>query len=144
MGFDDTKWWDFFDVPVPANPDMTPNGSKNKTISIGDVLAVGFYAFTWDNHTPNINGVDYDSVKDSCDYNADTAPDEEGICYYCSPSAQPNPPWDAGPPNTRIDMGDVLLALVQVGLDCGGLPGPAPAAAGPTPWPWMPFNSRGH
>jgi hypothetical protein len=38
--------------------------------------------------------------------------------YDRSPSADPNRPWDAGPPDGAITMGDVLAALAQVGLKC--------------------------
>ena len=44
LGLNPHGWCDFFDVPVPANPDMTPNGSKNGAISFGDVGEVVFYA----------------------------------------------------------------------------------------------------
>jgi len=122
MGFDDAKWYDFYDVSVPAVPDMTSNGPRNQVVDMGDVLGVLFYVFADDNGPPNGNGVDYDSVKGSCDWNADTTPDEEGLCYDRSPGPEPNPPWDAGPPNGVIDMGDVLAALGQFGLDCSGPP----------------------
>jgi len=39
-GFDPNAWYDFYDVPVPANPDPTPNGTKNQAIAMDDVGAV--------------------------------------------------------------------------------------------------------
>ncbi|GAG44245.1 unnamed protein product, partial [marine sediment metagenome] len=39
-----------------------------------------------------------------------------------SPGPEPNPPWDAGPPDGAVSMGDVLAVLAQVGLDCNGEP----------------------
>jgi hypothetical protein len=124
-GFDPRApyWYDVYDVPVPANPDPSPNGPKNRTVNIGDVLAVLLYAFAKDGGPPNGNGVDYDSVKGSCDVGGDTVPDEEGMCYDRTPSAIPNPPWEAGPPNGVINMSDVLTALAQVFVvDCSGSP----------------------
>jgi parallel beta-helix repeat protein len=120
--FDDAKWYDFFDVPAPANPDMTANGPRSKAVTMADVLAVLFYVGTRDGDggVPNANGVAYDSVKGSCDWNADTTPDKEGLCYDRSPSTVPNPPWEAGPPNGAVSIADVLTALAQVGLSCSG------------------------
>jgi hypothetical protein len=112
-------WYDFYDVPVPANRDPTANGVKNKAVSLGDVGAVLFYTgasrtgICGDN--PNGVGVDYD-----CDKNGDTIAD--GLNYDRSPSAAPNPPWDAGPPNSAISLADVGAVLAQVGLDCSGPP----------------------
>ena len=89
---------------------------------MGDVMAILFYVNAYDGGPANGHGVAYDSVKGSCDWNADTVPDKEGICYDRSPSAPPNPPWDAGPPNGAVNMPDVMAALVQVNLDCSGPP----------------------
>jgi hypothetical protein len=120
LGFNLLAWYDFCDVPVSANPDMTPNGPKDKAVTMSDVLAVLRYvgAFDGDDGALNPNGVAYDSVKGSCDWNGDTTPDKEGLCYDRSPSAEPNPPWDAGPPDAAVTMSDVLAALAQVGLSC--------------------------
>lgn len=112
FGFDPMDPWDVFDVPAPANPDPTPNGPKNRLVDMADVLAVLLYVFADDNGPANANGVDYDSDKDG---NAA----EDGLAYDRSTGPSPNPPWDAGPPNGIVDMGDVLAALAQVGLDCG-------------------------
>jgi len=130
--YDPLAWYDFYDVPVPAYPDPTPNGTRNKAIAMDDVLAVLFYTGTsptgacGDN--PNANGVDYD-----CDKDGDTVPD--GRDYDRTPGPEPNPPWDAGPPNGAVAMDDVLAVLAQTGLDCSGPPpsgggGSAGASAG--------------
>ena len=120
IGFNPHNYWDVYDVPVPANPDPTPNGPKNKVVDMGDVMAVLFYAFAeatgvcGDN--PNANGVDYD-----CDKNGDARKD--GRDYDRTPGPEPNPPWDAGPPNGLIDISDVLAALAQAFVvDCSGPP----------------------
>jgi hypothetical protein len=115
MGFNPTAWYDFYDVPVPAYPDPTPNGPKNHAVTIGDVLAVLFYVGTSDNEPPNANGVDYDSDKDG-----DTV--EDGLAYDRTDSPLPNPPWDAGIPNGPVSMVDVLAALAQIGLSCASEP----------------------
>jgi RHS repeat-associated protein len=62
-----------------------------------------------------VNGVDYDSDK-----NADTV--EDGLDYDRSPSAAPNPPWEAGPPDGAVTMADVLAVQPQVGRNCIGAP----------------------
>ena len=115
-GFDPRApyWYDFYDVPVPANPDMTPNGPRDRSVTMSDVLAVLSYfgTFDGDGGTPNPNGVGYDTVKDSCTIGG-LPSQEEGLCYDRSVGAEPNPPWDAGPPNGVIDMADVLAALAQ-------------------------------
>ena len=116
--YSDSAWFDFYDVPVPANPDPTPNGPKNQAITMGDVLAVLAYFGACDGCPANGNGLDYDSVKGSCDWNADNTPDEEGLCYDRSVSPEPNPPLEAGPPSGAVNMSDVLAALSQFGLSC--------------------------
>jgi hypothetical protein len=119
MGFNPNAWYDFYDVPVPANLDPIPNGTRDKAVNFGDVLAVLFYTGTLQSGAcgdkPNGNGVDYD-----CDKNGDTIAD--GVDYDHSPSLPPNPPWDAGPPDGAITFSDVLAVLAQVGLSCGGPP----------------------
>jgi hypothetical protein len=115
IGFNPLNFYDFFDVPVPANQDPTPNGSKDKQIDIGDVLAVLFYSGANENGVPNGNGVDYDSDKDG-----DTVKD--GRTYDRMSSPPPNPPWDAGMPDGAISQIDVGVVLAQVGLDCSGPP----------------------
>jgi hypothetical protein len=120
--YDPLAWYDFYDVPVPAVPDPEANGSKNRGINIADVLAVLFYVGAYEGGPPNPSGVAYDSVKGSCDWDADTTPDEEGFCYDRSPGVEPNPPWEVGPPSGAVNMSDVLAVLAQAGLDCSGPP----------------------
>jgi hypothetical protein len=117
-------WYDFFDVPVPASPDPTPNGPRNQAIATADILAVLLYVGTYhgDGGTPSAKGVAYDIVKGSCDVDGDTVSDKEGLCYDRSVSTEPNPPWAAGPPDGAVNMADVLGLLAQVGLDCRGAP----------------------
>jgi hypothetical protein len=116
---------DFYSVPVPARPDADPNGPKNEVVTMQDVLAVLLYVGTHegDSGSPNPNGVAYDAVKGSCPGPfAGGFAQREGLCYDRSPSAAPNPPWEAGPPNGAVNMSDVLAVLAQVGLDCGNPP----------------------
>jgi hypothetical protein len=122
MGFNSNAWYDFYDVPVPARADPSPNGARTRVVDIRDVLAVLFYAFADGGGPPNANGVSYDTIKGSCDIHGDATPDKEGLCYDRSASSAPNPPWDAGPPNQVVDIRDVLAALAQFGLNCSGPP----------------------
>jgi hypothetical protein len=131
MGFNPNAWYDFYDVPVPARPDLAPNGIRNRVVDVRDALAVLWYAFTDSTGTcgdnPNGKGMDYDCDK-GMDTNGDIVVDippdgvPDGRSLDRSPGPAPNPPWDAGPPNGVIDMGDVLAALAQFGLDCSGPP----------------------
>jgi Zn-dependent metalloprotease len=112
--YDPTAWWDFYDVPIPANNDPTPNGSPNGAINLQDVVGVLKYVGTSDNGGSN-GRVDYDSDKDG-----DTVKD--GRDYDRSPSPAPNPPKDAGPPSGAVNLQDVVAVLGQVGLSCTGVP----------------------
>ena len=109
--YSDSAWWDFYDVPTPAYGDPTPNGSRNRTIGMDDVLAVLIYVGAREDDVPNGNGVDYDSDK-----NGDTVKD--GRDYDRSPSLLPNPPSEAGPPSGAVGLEDLLSVLAQVGLGC--------------------------
>jgi hypothetical protein len=133
--YDPLAWYDFYDVPVAANADPTPNGTRNQAVALTDVLAVLFYVGASQScpavttcgealppnspacctNTSNPNGVDYDMDKDG-----DTVAD--GQDYDRRPSAEPNPPWEAGPPDGAVSMQDVLAVLAQVNLDCSGPP----------------------
>ncbi len=120
--YNDSVAYDFYDVPVPVNTDPVANGPRNAAVTMSDVLAVLRYVGTKDGGLPNPNGVDYDSVKGSCDWNADTTPDKEGLCYDRSSGPAPNPPWEAGPPDGAISMQDIMVVLPQMGLNCSGPP----------------------
>lgn len=117
MGRDPDDPWDFYDVPIPVNPDPTPNGPKNHAIAMDDVLGVLFYVGTQEGGTTNANGVAYDTVKDSCDWDKDGTWDKEGICY----DRTPDPPL-SGPPDWAVAMDDVLAVLAQTGDSCVVLP----------------------
>jgi len=108
--FQDQAWYDFFDVPIPANNDPTPNGTRNRAVNLQDVVGVLKYVGTALNGASN-GKVDYDSDK-----NGDTVPD--GVDYDRSPSPAPNPPKDAGPPSGAVNLQDVVAVLGQVGLNC--------------------------
>jgi hypothetical protein len=136
MGYDPLNGWDFFDVPVPATMDPNPSGSRDHVIDIRDVLAVLYYAGATSGGPPNGNGVSYDSLKDG-DWNGDTvvdAGDRTGLRYDRTTSADPNPPWEVGPPDGTVAVTDVLASLAQSGLICLGLPSPTPTPSRtPTP-----------
>jgi len=133
LGLDPLTWYDFYDVPVPARPDPVPNGGRNQTVDIADVLAVLFYAFAeptgYCGDNLNANWVDYDCDK-GIDTNGDTVADippnglPDGRDYDRSPGLPPGGGADpAGPPNGVIDMADVLAALAQAfAVDCSGPP----------------------
>jgi len=106
VAYQDSAWYDFYDVPVSALW-IDPTGTYDRAVTMGDVLAVLFYVGARLSppsaiYVADLNG---NSVKD-------------GLEYDRSPSADPNRPWDAGPPDGAITMGDVLAALAQVGLKC--------------------------
>ena len=118
--YSDSNWYDFYDVPVPANTDPTPNGTKDRAVNLQDVTAVLKYVGTCNNCPPNASGVDYDSLKDG-DWNGDTvvdALDKVGRRYDRGPSPAPSPPYDAGAPNGAVNFQDVVVVTNQVGLDC--------------------------
>ena len=128
--FSRSAWFDFYDVPVPANPDSTPNGLRDRAVGMDDVLATLFYFATFDGDAgdPTSNGVTYDSLKDGDWFNGAgqvMSPDglvnqwdKVGRRYDRSPGPVPNPPWNAAPPDGAVGMDDVLVVLAQFGLDC--------------------------
>jgi sugar lactone lactonase YvrE len=105
--------WDFFDVPAPALTRTSPNGARNRAVTIQDVIAIVSYIGTADNGPANMNGVNYDT-----DYNGNTAKD--GREYDRTPSTTPGEPWRSGPPNGAVTIQDALVALAQVGDACAG------------------------
>jgi hypothetical protein len=110
VSFQDSAWYDFYDVPAPANNDPTPNGTRNKAINVSDVVGVLKYVGTFENG-PSNGKVDYDSDKDGNGV-------KDGVDYDRSPSAAPNPPKDAGPPNGAVNVSDVVAVLGQTGRSC--------------------------
>ncbi len=105
-----TNPWDFFDASVPALTSVDPSGVRNRSVSIGDVLAVLFFAGTFESGGPNGNGVTYGS-----DVNGDGVAD--GLEYDRSPGS-PSQPWRSGPPTGSVGIQDALIAVVQVGHHC--------------------------
>lgn len=59
-----------YDVPTPANPDPTPNGTRNGVVDDNDLKAVGMYQGARRGGPPNQQGLSYDSDK-----NGDGIPD---------------------------------------------------------------------
>jgi hypothetical protein len=109
--------YDFYDVPVPANADPTPNGTRNKAVNLQDVVAVLKYVGTSNGGPPNGSNVDYDSLKDG-DWNGDTVVndgDKVGLRYDRNVTA---PPFLSGAPNGAVNLSDVVLVLNQVGHSC--------------------------
>jgi len=106
--YDPLDPYDFYDVPVGALK-IDPTGVRDQAVTMGDVLAILAYV----GDTPAKSAY-------NTDLNGNTVKD--GLEYDRSPSAEPNPPWDAGPPDAAVTMSDVLAALAQVGLSCAGPP----------------------
>ncbi len=140
--------WDFYDVPGASQRGPAPNGPRDHSVDISDVLAVLLDAGTTAGGPPNGNGVSYDSLKDGDWFDSvhqamypDGVVDDwdrVGRRYDRSASPPPNPPWDAGPPKGVVDMSDVLGVLAQAGVRCMGLPEPTPT---PTTT-WTPTTTR--
>jgi RHS repeat-associated protein len=105
MGYDDGDPYDFYDVPVPSL--KAGAGTRNGAINITDVLAVLDYSGASE------GGPDYEADRNGNGI-------RDGVEYDRSPSPPPNPPYDAGPPDTAISMADVMAANAQAGLECSG------------------------
>jgi hypothetical protein len=104
--------WDFFDVPTPTLLPGSTAGTRNKVITISDVLAVPRYVGTSavNPSTPNANGAMYGS-----DLNANGPDGQE---YDRTPSTDPNKPWLTDAPNAVVSIADVLVAQTSVGDHC--------------------------
>jgi sugar lactone lactonase YvrE len=102
---------DFFDVPVPALTPSNTTGTRNKAVSIADVIAILTYIGTYDTGPANANAVSYNT-----DLNANSIPD--GREYDRTPSTDPSKPWRSAAPNGAVSIGDALVALNQVGDNC--------------------------
>jgi len=103
--------WDFFDVPTPALTASNSTGTRNKLVSLADVLAVVAYVGTALNGPANANGADYDT-----DRNGNGIID--GFEYDRTPSSDPLKPWRSGAPSNLVTLSDALVALAQVGHNC--------------------------
>jgi hypothetical protein len=110
VSYQDSAWYDFYDVPSPTNNDPVPNGTRNKAVNVADVVGVLKYVGSFENGASN-GKVDYDSDKDGNGI-------KDGIDYDRSPSLAPNPPKDAGAPNGAVNVQDVVAVLGQTGRSC--------------------------
>lgn len=112
---DPNNQYDFFDTPVPALLPTQTTGTKDKTASLADVLAVLRYVGTVNNGPPNSDGADYDT-----DLNVNGVND--GVEYDRAPSSNVAKPWRSGAPNGSVTLQDALVALAQVGDSCAAPP----------------------
>ncbi len=103
--------WDFFDVPVPVLLPSSTTGTRNKAVSISDVIAIVSYIGTFDGGAANANGASYNS-----DLDGDGVAD--GREYDRAPSADMSKPWRSGAPTGAVTIADALVALNQVGDNC--------------------------
>lgn len=122
--------WDFYDVPLPVAADPSPNGTRNHSITLGDAIGTLFYVGTHagDAGTPNASGVTYDSTKDGDWFDTSSGtmgtdgsigPDDAvGRQYDRTASADPSKPWQTGPPNGAVSIGDVIVQLNSIGSNC--------------------------
>jgi|SRR3989344_5342410 len=88
--------WDFFDVPLPPGDPGT--GTKNGSISDGDVAGVKAKFGTTQGGPPNKSGQNYNPAFDRTFVGLDR--------------------WDLGPPNGSITGADVSLVRAQFGHSC--------------------------
>ena len=107
--------WDVFDVPAPALRPSNTTGVRNKVVSIQDVISILFYVGTTEAGAANANGANYTSDLDLNGI-------EDGAEYDRSPAPIPAKPWRSGPPNKVVNIGDAIIALNQVGLNCSPAP----------------------
>src|SRR5439155_17004559 len=105
--------YDFFDVPVPALLPADGSGTKNKAISLGDVLAVVAFVGTSaaEPDRTNANGATYGS-----DVNNNGI--QDGAEYDRTASVIPAQSWHSRAPNGSVTLQDALVALNQVGDNC--------------------------
>ncbi len=108
---DPTSPWDFFDVPSPALTASTTTGSRNRSVTIGDVIGILLYVGTLNGAGANANGVSYNT-----DINRNGVPD--GQEYDRAGSSDPTKPWRSGPPSGAVTIADAITALSQVGDTC--------------------------
>jgi Zn-dependent metalloprotease len=109
--------WDFYDVPVPAGPDLgadgkpilTPASVRNKAVTLADVGVVLAYVGRTDSNPAYTQDNNADGIAD-------------GQQLDRTSSTDPSKPWQSGPPNGAISLFDVGVALAQVGHSCAGPP----------------------
>jgi hypothetical protein len=104
------SFWDFFDVPTPALKSGVI-GTKNRAVTLADVLAVLAFSGVIDNGQPNPGGYDYDT-----DVNGNGI--EDGREYDRLPSSDPSQIWRSSPPNGVISLQDATVANAQTGNTC--------------------------
>lgn len=88
--------YDFFDVPLP--PGAPGTGSKDRVISLEDIMGVIAKVGTLAGGPANPSGQVYNPDFDRT---------------YLGPE-----PWDLGPPNGAVDVSDVLFVINQFGHSC--------------------------
>src|SRR5207249_9355584 len=104
---------DFFDTPTPVLLPSNTTGTRNKAITIGDVIAIVAYIGTSSAMpgTPNSNGATHGS-----DWNVNGTPD--GQEYDRTAGGIAGQPWRSGAPNGAVSIADALVDLNQVGDNC--------------------------
>ena len=107
--------WDFFDVPTPALNTSNSTATRNRAISIADLIAILYYVGTSDRGGMNANRVAYNT-----DLNNNGVPD--GREYDRTGSTDLSKPWSSGPPNGAVSLADVIIVLAQVGTNCASAP----------------------
>ena len=110
---DPNNVWDFFDVPVPVLLPGNTTGTRNKAISISDVIAILSYVGTSSANAsqPNGNGATYGS-----DLNANGVTD--GAEYDRTAGGFAGQSWRSGAPNGAVSIADAIVDLNQVGTNC--------------------------
>ena len=101
---------DFFDVPAPALLPTNTSGTRNRAISIQDVIAIVAYVGT---SAANPNFANGNGAKYGSDLNANGRMD--GQEYDRSPGS---PAWAPGAPNGAVSIADALIGLNSVGDNC--------------------------
>ena len=117
-------------MPRPVATDPSPDGSRDRAINLADAIATLAYVGTHagDAGSPNSVGVTYDSTKDGDWFNLSTGKmgadgiigpeDAVGRRFDRTASSDPSKPWQTGPPNGAVSIGDVLIQLNSIATDC--------------------------
>ena len=104
--------WDFFDTPEPVLRPGDPTGSRSKAVTLADLIGVLYYVGTSAVSPNQVNG---NGVVYGSDLNANGMPDGQEYDRTIPDSAKP---YRSGPPSGAVTIGDVLVALRQVGANC--------------------------